>query len=214
MKDESDIVNELRKKEKLGTLQSKVQSEYKELESIEESSEEAPDKAVGFIDDNVKRETMGNQTRYEITDEELQLNLEKLKSIISSIDLVFILDKEGIFIGYYQPRKRSDLYVPPEVFIGKSFKKVLPPHVVKLLDDAIKKVVTTSTVQQFDYPMDIADKELWFNAKVSMCKDSYDKFAGTIVVVRDITKRKQVEEGFKKKSRSLSDISNLPSVVN
>ena len=206
MKDEPDIVKELREVEKLGGLQSRITSNVEELETTEEASDEALDKTVGFIDDDVERKTRGNKTSYEKTEEELQVDLEKLKSIISSMDdLVFVLDKNGIFTDYYQPEKIPDLYVPPEVFIGKSFKEILPPHVVKLLDDAVSTMLTTNSPQQFDYRMELKDGLKWSNAKVSIRKDSSDKFAGSIVVVRDITKRKKAEEEKEKLAFNLNE---------
>jgi len=125
----------------------------------------------------------------------LQESEERLRSTISSMDdLIFVLDKDGIFLNYYQPPNKPELYVPPEVFIGKSFQEVLPPHVVKSMGAAINAVEATDTVQQCDYPLQVADKELWFNAKVSARKDSLGKFNGVTTDVRDITARKRAEE--------------------
>jgi len=128
-------------------------------------------------------------------DKALQESEEKLRSTISSIDdLVFTVDKNGIFCDYYQPAKVSDLYAPSEVFLGKPFKNILPPHVTKLLEDAINMVVATNTVQQFDYLMVMADREWWFNARVSMRKNNANEFAGVTIVSRNISDRKWAEE--------------------
>jgi len=139
-------------------------------------------------------------------EEALQESEERLRSTISSMDdLVFVLDKDGIFLDYYQPSNRPELYVPPEVFIGKSFKEVsLPPHVVKSFEAAINAVAATDTVQQIDYPLQIADRELWFSAKVSIRKDSLGEFDGVTIVARNITERKRAEEALQQAHRELA----------
>ncbi len=128
-------------------------------------------------------------------EEALHEREERLRSTVSSLDdLLFVLDREGNFLDYYQPASLPALYVPRELFLGKPFKDVLPSSIAKLLEDAIATVLATNTVQQFDYPLVIGDEERWFNAKVSMRKDRTGDFEGATVVVRDITERKQLHE--------------------
>jgi len=125
----------------------------------------------------------------------LQTSEEKLKSTMASMDdLVFVLDKAGVFLEYYQPHDRPDLYAPPEVFVGKSFRDIMPSHTVDLFDDAIKNVINSGAVQQVDYYLEMPEGTTWYSAKISIRKDSASDFAGVTVVSRDITKRKRAEE--------------------
>jgi nitrogen fixation/metabolism regulation signal transduction histidine kinase len=128
--------------------------------------------------------------------EALKENEERLKSTLSSMDdLVFVLDKNGVFIDYYQPLTRSDLYVPSGFFLGKSFKNVqLPPDVVKSFENGIDAVTATGKVQQVDYSLEIKGEKKWYSAKVSMRKDSSGEFDGVTVVSRDISENKLLEE--------------------
>jgi PAS domain-containing protein len=49
----------------------------------------------------------------------------RLQSILSSMaDLVFVLDDEGRFVSYHGAPQ--DLYINPEVFIGKKYSDVMP----------------------------------------------------------------------------------------
>ncbi|MDM8519922.1 histidine kinase dimerization/phosphoacceptor domain -containing protein [Anaerolineales bacterium HSG6] len=130
--------------------------------------------------------------------EQLRMSEEKLKSTLSSMDdLVFVLDKDNLFIDYYQPQEDKRLYVAPEQFLGEPLKTILPPHLVELLDNTIKTVAVTGAVQQIDYFLDIESEKRWFSAKVSMRRDRFGEFAGVTTVVRDITERKQAEEQIK-----------------
>jgi PAS domain S-box-containing protein len=143
--------------------------------------------------------TLGNQAVVAIANarliESLRESEEKLSSTIASMDdLVFVLDKSGLIMAYHQPSARADLSVLPETFLGQPFQQVLPPAMCDPLERAIKTVMTTHTVQQFDYPLQVAAKEMWFSAKVSQRKDNVDNFAGVTVVVHDITERYELDK--------------------
>ncbi len=131
----------------------------------------------------------------------LQESEEQLRSTMTSMDdLVFVLDKEGIFRNYYQPPGRSDLYVPPGVFLGKSFRDVMPPHVVEPMSTAIDMVMASGTVQQVDYYFETPEGTKWYSANISMRKDASGNFAGVTAVSRDVTERKQAEEEIRRRA--------------
>ncbi len=121
---------------------------------------------------------------------------ERLRSTLSSIhDLVFVLDREGRFVDHYQPQGQTDLlYLPPEKFMDKSFRDVLPVSLASMLEDALRAVATTGRVQEMDYSLNLRGEERWFSAKMSELRDDSGHFAGVTAVVRDITERKQALE--------------------
>ncbi|UCF08883.1 MAG: PAS domain S-box protein [Thermoplasmata archaeon] len=138
-----------------------------------------------------------NITERKQMEEALRESEERLLSIFSSLeDLVFVLDKEGVFLDYFQPINLSDLYAPPREFLGKSYREVMPPKIVELMEKAEEELVATGEVQQFDYPLVIRGEELWFSAKVTMRRDITGEFAGYTMVARNITERKKTEEEF------------------
>ena len=98
--------------------------------------------------------TAHNITERRQMEEALRESEERLLSIFSSLeDLVFVLDRNGVFLDYFQPIHLSDLYTPPREFLGKSYREVMPPKVVELMETAEEALVATGEVQQFDYPM-------------------------------------------------------------
>jgi PAS domain S-box-containing protein len=136
-----------------------------------------------------------NITERKQMEEALRESEERLKTIFSSLDdLVFVLDKNGVFMDYFQPSKLSEVYVPPREFLGKPYREIMPPTVVKLMEDAEEKLLATNEVQQFDYPLSIGGKKLWFSAKVSVREDNAGNFAGYTLVARNITERKKAEK--------------------
>ena len=131
-------------------------------------------------------------------EETLRESEEKLKSTISSMDdLVFVLDKNGVFSEYYRPSKEIDLYIPPEAFVGKSYREVMPPNFTQLLDAAISTVMSSGTVEQIEYSLEIQEETKWYSAKISPRKNASEESTGTTIVVRDTTERKQAEEALK-----------------
>ncbi len=144
------------------------------------------------------------ESEHKQAEESLRKSEARLRSVISSIDdLVFVLDRSGVFLDYYSPGSVSDLHVPPELFLGKSFQDILPPPVVKLAETAINAVLTTNKTQQFDYPLDIAGRECWFSAKVSLRKDGDGEFAGVTIVSRNITKRVRAQKALQQHTKRL-----------
>ena len=151
------------------------------------------------------------QNKNSITKEEMMEKLQKneaanFKGILSSlIDLVFVFDKDGQFIFYHAPNI-DDLYVPPEKFVGKTYSKVMPPYITKLIKKGLDKNKIGETFE-FEYPIEIKGKTRWFYAKMSPLIIN-GKFEGSVAIARDITEKKKALEELKEseeKYRNLFD---------
>jgi PAS domain S-box-containing protein len=119
---------------------------------------------------------------------------KKLRSIFASMnDLVFVLDREGVFVDYYPPSLANRLYVPPSEFLGRTVGDVMPPHVAGPAQEAIDAVIATGEPQEFDYELSVDGVETWSAAQVSARFDDGGELVGITVVSRDITQRKRVE---------------------
>ncbi len=117
---------------------------------------------------------------------------ERIRSIFTSMeDIVFGFDREGVFTSYQTPRD-SMLYMPSEQFLGKRYSDVLPPPIVKLIDQAMKKNRKNQTMD-FEYSLTIGGQERWFSAKMSP-QQTDGRFGGSVAVVRDITDKKATEK--------------------
>jgi len=123
----------------------------------------------------------------------------KLSSTISSIDdLVFVLDKAGIFQEFYNPGKHKMLYSEAESYIGRHFENVgFPELVVQKLTTAFGELTHKDHFEEFDYSVEKENKVFWFNAKISPRKNIQGTLSGVTIVARDITERKQSEEQLK-----------------
>ena len=123
----------------------------------------------------------------------------KLSSTISSIDdLVFVLNKTGIFQEFYSPGIHKKLYPEVESYIGKHFNNVgFPELVVQKLTNAFSKLMHKDSFEEFDYSIIKDNKTYWFNAKISPRRNAMGTLSGITIVSRDITGRKQSEEKLK-----------------
>ncbi|WP_177169005.1 transporter substrate-binding domain-containing protein [Allochromatium warmingii] len=130
-------------------------------------------------------------------EQQLQDTSERLRSILASMDdLVFVLDPEQRFIdAYYRDVRR--LLVPPEQFLGKPGREVLPSAIYEQLNTAIQDAIQSRQAPQFEYAVSMPDGERWSSASVSARYDATGQCIGTTVVVRDITARKLAEEALR-----------------
>ncbi len=144
-------------------------------------------------------------TEHDRAEVALRESENRLKSTLSSMDdLVFTLDKNGVFSEYYQPALNRKLIVPPEQFIGKLYREVMPPHVSQQIDSSYEKVIAGSKIEQFDYSLEVNEAVYWYSANVSPRYDRQNEFAGVTIVARDITDRKLSEEALQDSNRRLS----------
>lgn len=119
----------------------------------------------------------------ELQDSE-QRNLALLKAIP---DLIFVYDSEGVFLDF-NAKSDKDLLLPPEQFIGKNIKDVMPEKIAQGTFESIRKTLQTGEIQSFDYSLEKKQKKMYYESKHA----AFGKNK-VIAVVRDITKRVQSE---------------------
>jgi len=107
-------------------------------------------------------------------------------------DLMFLLTKDGVYLDYHA-KDPADLLQPPEAFIGKHIKQVLP------LELAERLVLGFEQAQQSDEPvvdeflLPISGQDRYFESRMVTCDD--DRI---LAIVRDITERVQAEDSVRK----------------
>ncbi|MBU1921100.1 PAS domain-containing protein, partial [bacterium] len=100
------------------------------------------------------------------TTQALRESEERLRSTILSMDdLLFVLDREGMFLDYYAPQS-SMLYVPPERFLGKHYREVMPPPIAERVDQALARALKSER-SHTEYELELNGQTFWFDARLS-----------------------------------------------
>ncbi len=157
---------------------------------------------IGFI---LYQITITNQQKQ--AEEKFKKKETHLQSVLTSLsDILFIIDENGIFTDYNRPNDSTELYKPAVEFIGKHYRDTMPSDIALQVDEAIRKIKNGEAIQQFDYQLKMKEEINWFNAKLSIYKNSKGEFAGVIAIVRNITEREKAGRALKESEEKFRTI--------
>ncbi|HEX4946676.1 MAG TPA: ATP-binding protein [Blastocatellia bacterium] len=156
-----------------------------------------------------RKQTLGRLHQLRLHDERRQMELEQaliaesetaaeLRAILSAFpDLYFRLDADGTILDYHAGRV-ADLYVTPEIFLGKRMTEVLPAEVGHLTQTALQQVQATKEMAKVEYSLLMPQGEQYFETRL-VALSSTQVFA----IVRDVTERHRAEEALQHAHDSL-----------
>ena len=109
-------------------------------------------------------------------------------------DLMFLQTRDGVYLKHYAP-SNSDLFVAPELFLGRNMKDVLPPDLSVLLEPAFK-AVTPDEPSVVEYSLDVGGERRQFEARLIGLDDDR-----VLSIVREITARRRSEDALREAQR-------------
>jgi PAS domain S-box-containing protein len=132
--------------------------------------------------------TMHDITEQKQKTEALRISEQHAKAVIDAIpDMIFRMDSEGVFISY--KAANEDLFVSPEMFIGKNISEVLPAEIAVLTKEKIQQAFNTFNIQIFNYDLQIQHKaSQYFECRMIPCSPNE-----VVAIVRNITEQRQSE---------------------
>ena len=131
----------------------------------------------------------------------LNASEERNRAILNAIpDLMFVLDREGTYLDYHA-RDETILLQPPSEFLGKKQSDVLPLELAAAFLRHFVDVFNTDQPVLMEYKLQMPHGLRTLEA--SMVKCNGDKI---LVVVRDITERREAEESLK---QALDEVQRL-----
>jgi PAS domain S-box-containing protein len=138
-------------------------------------------------------------------EESLKKALEFNEGIIAAIpDLLFEIAPDGTYVGIWAQNEEL-LVAQRELLLGKNFKEILPPDVVITSLQAMKEVDEKGFSLGNTYSLDLPDGKRWFELSVTKKKSS----GNYIVLSRDITERKKIEEQLQRSETSLKEAQKI-----
>jgi PAS domain S-box-containing protein len=161
-------------------------------------------------------------TERKLAQEAMRQIEQRHQDIIRTLpDLMFVQTAEGIYLDY-TASESSELLVPPEEFLGKNMRDVLPEELADRFFNCFQRAKETGEVQILEYTVPARGEPNWYEARIIHTNSGH-----FLSIVRNISKRKQAEaqlieseERFRNMAETapvmiwVSDINNLRTYVN
>jgi PAS domain S-box-containing protein len=121
--------------------------------------------------------------------EALKQSEARSRAMLEAIpDQMFLQDRAGVYIDYHAANPQL-LVTPPELFLGRTTREVLPPAQGDALQSKFDLAFQTGEIQTHEYILDVPYGSRYFETRMN----AYDEDR-LLSIVRDITERKQTEQ--------------------
>jgi C4-dicarboxylate-specific signal transduction histidine kinase len=121
-------------------------------------------------------------------------------------DLMFVLSPSGEYLDYHAPNPRA-LFVPPEQFIGRHFREVLPPDLAATMAPMLQKAMQAEEPVAVDYMLPIDGVDRRYESRLVRCDND------TIVcIVRDVTDQHRAAEQLQHAQAELAQATRVRSL--
>ena len=122
------------------------------------------------------------------TEAQLLQTTSELQELFQAFpDIYFRLSSDGTILSCHT-QNYSDLYLLTEKYLGKKVKEILPSDIFEQYQAAISQVLETNLLTAIEYSLSVPSGEKSFEARLQTTIGNH-----IIVIVRDITERKQAE---------------------
>ena len=99
-------------------------------------------------------------------------------------DLMFVLRRDGTYLDY-QARDPKILFVPPNAFLGRTVREIMPPALAETVMDALDRACRSADPIVFEYELPIDELRFFETRIVHAGGDQL------VAIVRDITEAKR-----------------------
>ncbi len=137
------------------------------------------------------------ETQVEDRTAALHTSEAQIRAIIGAIpDLLLRVAQDGTCLDYLQTHYQSEEFLP----IGTHLSEVLPPELLAQQLKRIEQAITTKQIQVYDHVLQKNNHATYEEIRISALNDHE-----ALVMVRDITQRKQSENALRKSQLDLQN---------
>jgi two-component system cell cycle sensor histidine kinase/response regulator CckA len=139
--------------------------------------------------------------------EELREREARLRALLGAIpDRIFVLDREGRYLEYYNNRDDPCLG-PPELLLGRKQHEFLPPDLSGRLDAALARALDSGQLQSEEYALTVRDQLCWY--EVRYFPYQADR---ALALLRDISDRRREQQARAAVDHKLQETQKLESL--
>jgi PAS domain S-box-containing protein len=102
-------------------------------------------------------------------------------------DLMFVMRRDGTYLDYHA-RDLSALYLPPEQFLGRSVRDIMPHDLAEMFMDAIERTCASGEPVVVEYELSVDDVRYYEARLVPVANDQI------LSIVRDVTDARRARE--------------------
>ena len=140
-----------------------------------------------------KAHERGLESLVEARTHEITAAQYKLQATLDAVpDLILEIALDGTYDDYHAPRW-ADMIPPPGFVAGKKIFDVLPPHAAEKVMAAMQIAHAKGRAEGLEFPLRWPSGEFWFEVSVTRKSPQDSDRPRFILLVRDITQRKQSE---------------------
>ncbi|MBW4520971.1 MAG: PAS domain S-box protein [Scytolyngbya sp. HA4215-MV1] len=140
-------------------------------------------------------------------EEELRQREQEFRALIENApDIIVRFDRDSRYL-YINPRVEKELGIPPAAFIGKTIREMgFPETLTALWQNTLDRAFQTAEAQSFEFEMTYREQITYHSARVVPEFDDAGTVASVLVISRDMTDRKQLEEDLQQSRQFLNSI--------
>ena len=177
------------------------------MNSIEKSNEQLKKELQDLQSDYLalKKHSDNHITELNFLVESLRKSNEHFNATLDSIPILFFeLDSDGRIFDFRAPHNEM-LFVQPEVFLGKTIHEILPPDACEIISKAINESLEKGYHKGAIYSLPTQNGMKWYELAISKKEELSLHQTNYIVLVNDITERKQAELENERTQKLLED---------
>nr|MDQ3006171.1 PAS domain S-box protein [Chloroflexota bacterium] len=119
----------------------------------------------------------------------LQKSEARIRALLEAMpDMIFELSTDGVYVDFI-PAPDSKTLLPPQDFLGRNIREIMPPEVASSALFAIQRAHETGQLHAFGYQLPIGGETRSYEARVMALPGK-----NVITIVREVTLQKQLEK--------------------